>query len=402
MLKSYKYKLNPTDDQKILLNKHFGCIRFVYNHFLEECKTEYATNKKSLTYNINAAVLVQLKHSGEYSWLNETNAQSLQYSLKCLDGAYNNFFSRRADFPKFKCKDRKNTFTVPQFVKVNGNVLSIPKFREGIKMIVDRKFDGEIRSCTLSRTCTNEYFVSILVNTIHVALPNTGKTVALDLGLKDFAVTSDGVRYKNNRYTKKYARKLKEAQQHLSRKTKGSNRYNLQKLKVAKIYKKITNSRKDNLHKVSTDLITKYDTIFIEDLAVKEMMQDRSVSKSIADASWYTFTQMLTYKANWNEKQVVKVDRYYPSSKTCNNCGYINQGLNRNDRVWTCPHCGSILDRDFNAAKNILGEGIRKISSGTDDYRRGDQIRPVSTGTIDETSKFSDLFSLEANMHLAN
>jgi putative transposase len=387
MLKAYKYKLKPNKEQKILLNKHFGCIRFVYNYFLNERIREYESNKQTLNYYDNAKALTELKHSNEYVWLNEVNSQSLQHSLKHLDSAYNNFFKSRAKFPKFKSKHNKNSFTVPQAVKLIKNKLQIPKFKNGINIILHRKFNGEIKQCTISKTSTNEYFVSILVETNHIKLPKTNKQIGIDLGLKDFAITSDDYKYKNNKYTKQYEKKLKQAQQHLSHKTKGSNRYELQRLKVANIHKKITNSRMDNLHKVSTDLITKYDIIMLEDLNIKGMIKNHKLAKHINDASWGTFIQTLNYKAEWNDKQIIKINRFYPSSKACNNCGYINQDLRLDIRTWICPKCNIIHDRDINAAKNIYKEGLKILSSGTDDYRRGDQIRPVLTGTVDESSK---------------
>jgi putative transposase len=304
-----------------------------------------------------------------------------------LDNAYNNFFKGRAKFPRFKSKHNKNSFTVPQYVKLINHKLHIPKFKSGNKVIEHRKLNGNIKQCTVSKTSTNEYFVSILVETTHVALPKTGKSVGIDLGLKDFAITSDGYKYKNNRYTKTYAKKLKKEQQHLSRKVKGCNGYNKQKLKVAKLHKKITNSRVDNLHKVSTDLIKNFDMIILEDLNIKGMIKNHKLSKHIADASWGTFVNMLEYKAGWNDKKIVKVNRFFPSSKTCNCCGYINQNLTLEMREWTCPSCHVKLDRDINAGKNILKEGLKIISSGTGDNRSGDQIRPVTTGTIYETSK---------------
>lgn len=387
MLKTYKYKLKPTDEQIVLLNKHFGSTRFVFNYFLNQRKTEYQNNKKTLNYYDNANELTILKNTDEYSWLKEINSQSLQTALKNLDGAYNNFFKFNKGFPRFKSKHDKNSFTVPQYVKLDGDKLIIPKFKDGIKLIIDRKFTGNIKYCTISKTCTNEYFVSILVDTVHIKLPKTGLSVGIDLGIKDFVITSDGYKYKNNRYTKTYARKLKKAQQHLYRKTKGSNRYNKQKLKVSFIHKKITNSRMDNLHKVSTELIKKYDNIILEDLNIKGMIKNHKLSKHISDVSWGKFVELLTYKASWNDKVITKIDRFYPSSKTCHHCGYINQNLNLNIREWTCPSCNNKLDRDLNASINILNEGLRNISSGTDDYRRGDKIRPVKTGIIYEASK---------------
>jgi putative transposase len=397
MLKSYKYKLNPNEEQIGLLNRHFGSIRFVYNFFLNERKKEYETNKQSLNYYDNAKSLTELKKQEEYSWLNEINSQSLQVSLKHLDDAYNGFFKKRTKFPKFKSRKSKNSFKVPQFVKLENGKLNIPKFKEPIDLILSRKFDGRIKSCVISKTPTNEFFVSFLVETEHIKLPKTGKSIGIDLGIKDFVITSDGYKYKNNRYTKKYQTSLKRAQQHLSRKTKDSNRYELQRLKVAKLHKKITNSRLDNLHKVSTELIRKYDTIVLEDLNIKGMMKNHKLSKHIADASWSKFIELLTYKAEWNDKEIIKIDRFFPSSKTCSCCGYINQNLKLDIREWTCPSCKSKLDRDLNASKNILNEGYKIISSGTDDNRSGGKIRPTSVGATDETFKGLDIYN--SNTH---
>ena len=388
MLKSYKYKLLPNEEQSVLLNKHFGSIRFIYNYFLNERKNEYESNKNILNYYDNAKALTELKKEDDYLWLKEINSQSLQDSLKNLETAYKNFFKFKKGFPRFKSKKHKNSFAVPQSVKVKGEYLHIPKFKDGIKMIKHRDFKGTIKSCTISLSTTNEYFVSILVNTDHIPYDKTGKTVGIDLGLKDFIITSDEKKYKNSKYTKTYARRLKAAQQHLSRKIKGSNRNKEQRLKVTKIHKKITNSRIDNLHKVSTDLVRKYDNIILEDLNIKSMIKNPKLSKYIADASWGKFIELLTYKTSWNDKNIIHIDRFFPSSKTCNKCGYINQDLNLNMREWTCKRCHSHHDRDINASINILKEGFKIISAGTVDYRRGDEIRPLlCNGTIYETSK---------------
>lgn len=376
MLKAYKFKLIPNKDQIVLLKKHFGAIRFVYNYFLNERKKEYEENKNTLNYYDNAKTLTEIKDKDEYSWLKEINSQSLQYSLKSLDGAYQNFFKYKKGFPRFKYKKSKNSFSVPQSVKVDESLLFIPKFKNGIKFIKHREFSGTIKSCTISKTATNEYFVSILVETQHIPFEKTGKLIGIDLGLKDLLITSEGKKYKNNRYTKKYAKKLKKHQQHLSKKQKDSKCYEKQRLKVAKLHKKITNSRVDNLHKISTDLIKKYDTIFLEDLNIKGMVKNHKLAKHISDASWGKFVEFLKYKALWNNKKIINIDRFFPSSKTCNCCGYINQNLKLDIREWTCPSCNTVLDRDLNAAKNILKEGNKIISSGTGDYTDGAQIRP--------------------------
>jgi len=387
MLKSFKYKLLPNQEQTTLLNKHFGCVRFVYNHYLNERKREYETNKQTLNFYDNCLDLTKLKKKAEFNFLKEVFTASLQHSLKHLEGAYNGFFKGRTKFPKFKSKHNKNSYHISNYISVKNSLLKIPKFKEGIKMIQHKQFTGEIRQCTISKTPTNEYFISIVVETTHKKLEKTGLSVGIDLGIKDFVITSDGFKYKNNRYTKQYEKELKVNQQHLSRKIKGSNRYNKQRLKVAKIYKKITNSRKDNLHKVSLDLVRKYDTIFLEDLNIKDMIKNHKLSKHIQDCAWGTFITYLEYKSLWNDKQIVKIDRFFPSSKTCSKCGYINQNLKLDIREWTCPSCKTKHDRDFNAATNIKQEGFKIISSGTDDYRHGDQIRLSTDGTIYEMSK---------------
>ena len=373
---TYKFRLKPTKDQEVLLNKHFGSIRWIYNYFLNQRKQEYLNNKKSISYNKQSASLTLLKQQEETEWLKETNSQSLQYSLKCLDQAYQNFFNKRTQFPKFKSKKSKNSFTVSQHVKNEGNMIHFPKFNEGIKMIMEREIKGIIKKATLSKTPTGEYFVSILTEQEYITKEKTGKSVGIDVGIKDFLVLSNGSKVKNHRFLKHYEHQLKKHQKHLSRKTYGSSRYEKQRLKVAKIHEKITNSRMDLIHKTTLNLVKEFDVIYLEDLNVKGMMKNHKLSKAISDVSWGTFINVLTYKADWNDKQVIHIDRYFPSSKTCNKCGYINNGLKLKDREWICPECGEVLDRDLNAAINIYNEGCRKdMSGGTSDYKRRAQIR---------------------------
>jgi putative transposase len=384
---SYKFRLDPTEDQVILLDKHFGCVRWAYNYFLNQRKEEYLNNKKTITYNKQSALLTQLKKMEETSWLKEVNSQTLQYSLKCLDQAYQNFFAKRTKFPKFKSKRDRNSFTVPQTTRLNGDRLIIPKFGNGIKMIMEREVRGEIKKATLTKTPTGKYFVSILAEKEYQPVEKTNKKVGLDLGLKDFIVLSTGLKVKNGRFLKQYENVLKLNQKHLSRKTKGSNRYQRQKLKVARIHEKILNSRMDQIHKVSSFLIRNFDTIYVEDLNVSGMMKNHKLARSIGDVGWGKFINTLTYKAQWNDKEVIPVGRFFPSSKTCNSCGWINNSLKLQDRSWKCK-CGLDVDRDLNAAKNILNEGLRlDISVGTTDHGRGAQIRPEKSGTSVETSK---------------
>lgn len=377
IFRTYKFELQPTQEQKVLLDKHFGCIRFVYNYFLNERKEQYQINKKSDNYYAQAASLTELKKKEDTAWLKEVNSQSLQFALKCLDSAYISFFAGRAKFPRFKSKKNKNTFTIPQFAKLENDRFFAPKFKEGIKINVHREIKGEIGKCTLSKTPTGKYFVSILSEEQYQPKEKTGAFCGIDLGLKDFAITSDGIKFKNNKYTKKYERKLAKAQKYLSRKTKGSNSFEKQRRKTAKLHEKIANSRMDNLHKVSHQLISNYDIIALEDLNVKGMIKNHKLAKHIADASWGTFVGLLEYKADWNNKQIIKINRFYPSSKTCCECGWINQDLNLSVREWTCKN-GHILDRDLNAAKNILKEGLKILNSAGTVENTGGAINKTS------------------------
>jgi len=389
---TYKFRLKPTKEQEILLNKHFGSVRYVYNYFLNQRKEEYLNNKKSITYNKQAGFLTQLKKNEETEWLKETNSQTLQYSLKCLEMSYQNFFNKRTQFPRFKSRKSRNSFTVPQHVKNEGNKIYFPKFNGGMKMIMEREIEGKIKKATLSKTPTGKYFISILTEKQHKPSVKTNKSVGIDLGIKDFLVLSNGTKIKNHRFLKHYERELKLNQKHLSRKLKGSSRYEKQRIKVAKIHEKITNSRMDLIHKTTLNIVKEFDTIYLEDLNVKGMMKNHKLSKAIGDVSWGKFIETLTYKAEWDDKEIIHIDRFFPSSKTCSKCGWINQSLTLKDRTWTCKECGEVLDRDFNAAINILNEGYRKnISGGTSDYKRRAKIRLSSESISDEALKEKEL-----------
>lgn len=393
--KSYRFKLIPTKEQEVLMEKHFGSVRFIYNHFLSERKNQYKSNKKSDNYYVQSKALTELKKKEENIWLKEINSQTLQFALKSLDTAYANFFKGSSQFPKFKSRKQRKSFTVPQHTNLVNSKVYVPKFREGIKCITHREVKGKIGSMTFSKTPTGKYFVSILTEEQYQPKKLTGAVVGIDLGLKYFAITSDKIKFKNNKYIKQHERVLAKAQKHLSRKKKGSNSFKRQKIKVAKIHEKTSNTRKDMLHKVSHQLISNYDLIALESLNVKGMMKNKNLSKHIADASWGMFVDFLEYKADWDNKKIVKINQWYPSSKICNVCGWVNKDMDLSVRKWTCKN-GHHLDRDLNASLNILKEGLIITSSGAGDYTDGD---PSKTLLSKQRSMNSETCSMNMVAH---
>jgi len=362
--KTFKYRIYPTEDQQILLAKHFGAKRFVYNFFLNERKKTYLESKTSLNYYDNAKELTILKKNEEYVWMKEINSQSLQSSLRDLEVAYTKFYSKQSKFPKFKSKHDKQSFRIPQFVEYSDGELNIPKFKSPIKAREDRPLTGEILFATISKSSTNKYFVAITCNTDHIPYQKNDNKVGVDLGIKDLAVCSDGKTYGNIKTTKKYQKTLAYQQRQLSKKEKGSNSNNRQRIKVAKIHEKIGNSRLNHIHNVTTQIVRENQTICVEDLSVQNMMKNRCLSKSIADASWGEFLRQLKYKSEWNERNLTSINKFFPSSKICNKCKFINQDLALKDRRWVCPSCGETLDRDLNASRNILEQGLNNLNSG--------------------------------------
>ena len=368
MLKSYKYRIYPNENQKELLSRIFGQVRFVYNLGLETKISAYIGSKTNYTCIDLANQVKELKDT-EASWLKESPSQALQMSLRNLDNAYTNFF-RGGGFPKFKSKHRKQSFQLPQgvYLSENKKQIFIPKLKL-VDIDLHREFKGEIKTVTVSRTITNKYYVSILVDN-KKELPEKKPikletSVGVDLGIKDFAITSDGKKFENKDFFKSAMKKLKVEQRSLSRKQKGSNHYIKQKLKVALIHEHIRNQRQDYLHKISKYLVDNYDTICIENLGVSNMMKNHKLSRAISDMGWGDFRSMLEYKSEWYGKNISIINRFDPSSKTCSVCGKINKELTLKDRNWKCNYCGTEHDRDINAAINIKKMGLRNQPSVT-------------------------------------
>lgn len=369
--KSYKIRLYPNKEQKVLLEKHFGCIRFVYNYFLNVRNTEYKTNKVNMSYYDTANELSVLKTNQEFKFLNEVNSQSLQWSLRFLDVAFRNFFRGQTKFPNFKKKSNNQSFKVPvnSTFKIIDNKIIIPKFKEGINFRGKLELDNLVKfnSVTISKTPSGKYYATLQGEFNYEPVEQNDNKVGIDLGIKEFLITDSGVKIDNPKYLKKSLKKLKYEQKQLSKKNKGSNNRNKQRILVSLIHEKITNKRMDFLHKLSQKIVNENQVICFENLAVKNMIKNHKLAQAISDVSWSKFLDMLKYKSEWNDRQLVQIDRFYPSSKSCSECHYINDNLTLKDREWTCPSCGTKHDRDINAAKNILIQGINLLSgSGTE------------------------------------
>ena len=365
MLKAYKYRLYPNVEQRVQIAKHIGNARFVYNWALGNKIKAWSVEKKNLTKFDLVNDLPKLKAKEETKWLNEVNSQSLQQAIFNLDRAYKRFFKEKKGFPKFKAKyDTKQSYQVPQHVTVDfkTGVLCTPKLKP-MKIKFHRKFKGTVKTVTISKTPTNKYYASILVETEDSAKPkvslNFETTLGIDLGVKTFATLSTGEKIENPKILKQYEHSLARRQKQFSRKKGVSNR-NKSKLKVAKVYEKISNVRQDFLHKLSHRLTheNQVDTIVIEDLSVNNMVKNHKLAKSISDCSWSEFRRQLTYKSDWYGKNLIVINRFEPSSKLCSACGTINHKLTLKDRDWVCESCGTKHDRDVNASINIKHMGL--------------------------------------------
>lgn len=372
ILKAYKVRLYPNDNQQIFFAKSFGCTRFIWNRMLND-KIEHYKETKTELKNTPA------QYKKEFEWLKEVDSLALANAQQNLRSAYSKFFKQGSGFPTFKKKGIKDSYTTNNqkgTVAVTYNSVKLPKIGH-IKAKFPDKIHGLIKSATISRTPTGKYYASLLVETINHSFPKTGSNIGIDLGLTDFIVLSDGSKLASPKFLAKLKHKLAREQRILAkrrevakkanRKLSESRNYQKQKIKVAKVYENITNSRKDFLHKLSFNIIKNHDVIAIEDLNVKGMVKNRKIAKAISDSSWSTFITMLTYKAEWYGKQIIKIDRWYPSSKTCSNCKHLltKAELPLSVRSWDCPSCMQKNDRDINASINILNEGLKLVTLKT-------------------------------------
>lgn len=365
MLKAYKYRLYPNREQVVLMSKHFGCCRWVYNWALAKKIETWQTEKRSVSRYELDANLPKFKDNPETEWLSEVNSQSLQQELVSLEKAYTRFFREKNGFPRFKSKKNRQRFQVPQRASVSfeDGTLSLPKF-SSINAIFSRKFDGKIKTVTVSRDPSGKHYASILVESGVDVEPTQSlskeETVGIDLGLKDFATLSTGEKIDNPRFLKKSLTKLVREQRRLSRKQKGSNNRKKQRVKLAQAHEKVRFQRQDFLHKLSTRIIRENQAVALETLNVKGMVKNRSLARSISDVGWGEFVRQLEYKAAWYGKTILKIGMFEPSSRLCT-CGIINRDLKLSDREWTCQQCGAIHDRDVLAANNIKQMALSQI-----------------------------------------
>lgn len=376
---AYKVRLYPSRDQVSNIEKNIGCCRFVYNHFLHMKKSTYEETGKTISGFDCSKILTEMKKDPEYSWLKEVNSQSLQCSIEHLDVAYNRFFKKKSSFPRFKKKSSGGSFKVPQHFKVGKDHIVLPKlgkirFRGSPKCEIVNP-----NSVTISKDIDGKYYADIQFCGKVSTLPEAkNESIGIDLGISHFLSASNGDKIDNPRFLKKSLKKIKHHQRMVAKSKNGSKRKEKKRLRLAAIRVKERNQRKDFLNKVSTNLIRENQTIAVENLNVEGMLKNYCLAQAISDASWNKFVSMLLYKSHWYGRRIVRVGRFFPSSKTCSICGHIRE-LKLSDREWKCPECGSQHDRDINAAKNILQEGLKELSGlGTKSDTKEKREEPLS------------------------
>lgn len=418
MYKAYKFRIYPTDEQKVLISKHFGHCRWVYNWGLDTKRKAYELTGKSPSFFDLCYMLPPMKKQEETAWLKEVYSQSLKATLANLDMAFNAFFKKRSKYPQFKSKNSKQSFTIPGGVKVDydhGRV-RLPKFKEAIKIKLSRKIVGRITRSTVSKNASGEYFISILANDelelpTKPTLTNKHEVLGIDVGIKDFCVTSEGEVVENQKFLRSKQKRLTLLQRKLSHKQKGSKNRKKAQLKVARLHQRIVNQKTDFLHKLSTRLVRENQAIAREDLNVKGMMQNHKLARSISEVAWTKFDSMCRYKADWHGKWFLEIGRFEASSKTGNECGHCYKGLTLDQRTWICPECGLVYDRDVNAARNIRdwafasytknlvptgGGELKSVRSKDDKQRKPKKIASgkVSAGQKEVSARTSESPSL--------
>jgi putative transposase len=369
MLKAIKIRIYPTDNQEVYINKLLGTCRYIYNNLLAFKKQEYEEKQNNISFGQLGKHLTELKIENE--WIKDSHSKVLQQSMVDLDKAYKNFFKEKKGYPKFKSKkDNKQScrFPIDAISGINGNRINLITQLKNIHYKCSRKdekylnkYKDNIRSATLSKTKSGKYYLSILIDgslTPKLSQP-TNQFIGIDLGIKDFVITSDGETYDNIKIKRNNEKKLIKLHKELSKKQKGSNNRNKAKIKLAKAHEKLNNIKENYLHSIINQLLNENQVIIMEDLNIKGMMKNHKLAKSIQELSLYRFKEILKYKAKWFNKEIIEIDRYFPSSKLCSKCGYKNEDLTLKDRAWVCPHCGQTHDRDINASINILNEGKR-------------------------------------------
>ena len=362
--KAFRFRIYPTEEQKVFLANQFGAVRFTYNHFLAKRKEAYLQNKKSSSYYNDAKALTELKCQQEYSWLYNINSQTLQASLRNLDTAYVSFFRGLTKFPRFHSKKNDQSIKVPQGFLIEGNLLYIPKLKTGIRIKQHREISGKQLSCFISKTAAEKYYISIACEMDKILLQKSESVIGIDLGIKSLIADSNCKTYSAIKRAKRDDKRRAFLQKALSKKNTGSNEKKRARLKLAKNYEKEKNKRLNNLHKISRSIVNENQVIIAESLSVKKMMMfgSTSLSKAIGEASWFELLRQIEYKSSWAGRTFHKIDKFFPSSKTCNCCKFVIDSLPLEIREWTCPSCGSRLDRDFNAAKNILEKGMLDLN----------------------------------------